>query len=156
MEQPSENTDSPVSSTEETRKPSSSEPSSPLVPTPEPTPEPIIYGGGLELPVTGASGYAAVSLNLRQEPVIDADVLMVLELGQGFTILEESGDWWQILIGEAQTGWVSSAYCLINLPNAIPSIIYDNTNTYTSIFKSSWKEIPRITEQVLYTSISYN
>ena len=99
----------------ELSEPASSEPSS------EPAPEPARYSGELELPVNGASGYAAVSLYLREEPDASASAAAVLEAGAGFTILEESGEWWRVRAGETE-GWVEHADCLINLPDVIPSI----------------------------------
>lgn len=111
--------------------------------------------GVFELPISGASGYASVSLRLYTDQSADANVIATLNAGQGFTILEESGDWWQIALDEKQ-GWVKHQYCLINLPDVIPSIIYDNTNSYASIMKSSEKDIPNITGQALYQAKMYS
>ena len=133
----------------ELSEPASSEPSS------EPAPEPVRYSGELELPVNGASGYAAVSLYLREEPDASASAAAVLEAGAGFTILEESGEWWRVRAGETE-GWVEHADCLINLPDVIPSIVYNVTNSYSSLFRSSGRELPGVTGQMLYESRSYN
>ncbi len=133
----------------ELSEPASSEPSS------EPAPEPARYSGELELPVNGASGYAAVSLYLREEPDASASAAAVLEAGAGFTILEESGEWWRVRAGETE-GWVEHADCLINLPDVIPSIVYNVTNSYSSLFRSSGRELPGVTGQMLYESRSYN
>ena len=48
------------------------------------------------------------------------------------------------------TGWVEHKYCMINLPDVIPSIIYDATNTYSSRFVSCGKTIDGITGEALY------
>ncbi len=133
----------------ELSEPASSEPSS------EPAPEPVRYSGELELPVSGASGYAAVSLYLREEPDASASAAAVLEAGAGFTILEESGEWWRVRAGETE-GWVEHADCLINLPDVIPSIVHNVTNSYSSLFRSSGRELPGVTGQMLYESRSYN
>src|SRR5690606_3756850 len=53
-------------------------------------------------------------------------------------------------------GWLQHKYCFINLPDIIPSIIYDNTNTYASKFASSGFEIPGISDQALYSGKTYN
>ena len=45
---------------------------------------------------------------------------------------------------------------MINLPDVIPSIIYNNTNAERSIFTSSGIDIPNITGERLYESRSYN
>ena len=39
---------------------------------------------------------------------------------------------------------------MINLPDVIPSIIYDDTNSYSSIFRSNGKDIDGITYKVMY------
>ncbi|MBU3220365.1 SH3 domain-containing protein [Clostridium algidicarnis] len=111
--------------------------------------------GTLELPVNGASGYATVSLKLREGPSIETNIISTLESGQGFTILEEFNDWWQIEV-DGKIGWVMHQYCLVNLPDIIPSIIYDNTNSYSSKMVSSGKEIPNITGKMLYNTYMYN
>ena len=38
---------------------------------------------------------------------------------------------------------------MINLPDIIPSIIYDDTNSYSSLFKSSGIDIPNVTGKKL-------
>lgn len=111
--------------------------------------------GTFELPVNGASGYATVPLSFREGPSVDTNIISTLESGQGFTILEELNDWWQIDVG-GEMGWVIHKYCLINLPDVIPSIIYNNTNSYSSKLVSSGKEIPNITGQKLYNTYVYN
>lgn len=122
---------------------------------PAPDPEPARYEGELELPVAGASGYAAVALRLWESPDEASPAAAMLEAGQGFTILEESGEWWRVRAGDTE-GWVQHADCLINLPDVIPSIVYDVTNGYSSLFRTSGEEIPGITGQALYRSSSYN
>jgi len=130
-------------------------------PLPEPPPPPtdlINYyeqGGLLELPVIGASGYAAVTIQLRAEPQPNAESLLTLSPGQGFTILGEYGAWWYVAREEIR-GWVPHRYCLINLPDVIPSIIYDITNAYGSLKRSSGYDIPNVTGQILYEAYAFN
>ena len=111
-----------------------------------------LEGGKFELPVTGASGYAAMDI-----PVYDSDsnIIYTLNAGQGFTILREQGEWWYIDTGNI-TGWVLHLYCFINLPDIIPSIVYNNTNTYSSMFRSSFTDIPNITGMPLYRAMDFN
>ena len=45
---------------------------------------------------------------------------------------------------------------MINLPDIIPSIIYDDTNGYSSIFRSSEIDIPNVTGKQLYDNKAYN
>ena len=45
---------------------------------------------------------------------------------------------------------------MINLPDITPSIIYDDTNGYSSIFRSSEIDIPNVTGKQLYDNKAYN
>jgi hypothetical protein len=82
--------------------------------------------GMWELPIEGASGYSAV----RQEVYGsgEAGTVGVLNAGQGFTILREMGPWWYVAT-DKPLGWVMHKFCLVNLPDILPSIVYNNTNT---------------------------
>ena len=124
-------------------------------PPEEPTIDYLQEGGKLELPVIGASGYAAVALYLYEAPDSNSNALLSLEAGQGFTIVSETDQWWNVTIGDV-TGWVAHHLCLINLPDVIPSIIYNHTNSYASIMHSSGIDIPNITNQALYQTQAYN
>lgn len=81
--------------------------------------------------------------------------IIKLSPGTPFTILEESGDWW-LVRAENRVGWVEHRYCLINLPDVIPSMVYDDTNSYSSVFRASYKDIPNITDKALYDAREYN
>ncbi|WP_321433542.1 hypothetical protein [Trichococcus flocculiformis] len=118
-------------------------------------PEAMVYEGDLELPVNGATGYASVRVDLKATVDAGAETLAALEAGTAFEVVEEVGDWWYVQT-ETESGWVQHLYCFINLPDVIPSIIYDNTNTYASKFVSSGKTIPGITGQSLYDGKAYN
>ena len=125
--------------------------------TPQPTPAPLVCEGPLELPVQGATGYAATGIPLyaAPDPGPDDEPLADWQPGQNFTILAEQGDWWQVQAGE-QTGWVRHDYCLINLPDVIPSLVYRDTNSEASLFRASGYEIPGVTGRALYDARSYN
>ena len=129
---------------------------------PEPTESPVevykdyfLESGLFELPINGASGYTSIALRLREGPSTETSVITTLDAGIGFTIISESGDWWQIDV-EGRNGWVMHKYCFINLPDVIPSIIYNNTNTYASKIMSSGKSIPTVTGQKLYDAYAFN
>ena len=81
--------------------------------------------------------------------------LAVLAPGTGFTVLEEDGDWWRVESGQG-TGWVEHRYCMVNLPDVVPSIIYDAANSYSSRYQTSGKNIPGITGEALYPGAVYN
>ncbi|MCL2277637.1 MAG: hypothetical protein FWC21_07035 [Treponema sp.] len=113
------------------------------------------YSGVYELPVIGATGYAAIDLPLYGFPAERANVIRILDAGQGFTILMEELNWWYIDVNNIR-GWVKCNYCMINIPDIIPSIIHNNTNTYSSLFRSSGFNIPNITGRILYSSRDFN
>jgi D-alanyl-D-alanine dipeptidase len=117
-------------------------------------------GGVFELPVAGSSGYAAINIPLYEVINGNLNVIDALDAGQGFTILDEQNDWWYIELknnnGQIMNGWVMNKFCMINLPDIIPSIVYNNTNTYSSLFRSSGKDIPGITGTALYQARDFN
>ena len=133
---------------------SAEETGSPDITTTEVNEKPIVndssvyYDGDLELPINGATGYASVDVTVFAEDFSSA--VTTLKAGAAFLIRQESGDWWQISV-DGKDGWVDHNYCMINLPDVIPSIIYDNTNVYQSLFRSSGERIPNITGQRLYS-----
>lgn len=45
---------------------------------------------------------------------------------------------------------------MINLPDVVPSIVYDDTNSYCSLFRSSNKDLPNITGKALYNVKTMN
>lgn len=108
-----------------------------------------------ELPLNGATGYASVELPLYKTADISAKTSQKLAAGSGFCILQEHADWWQIATKQ-NTGWIRSAFALLNLPDVLPSIIFNCTNTYAAIYRSSEKAIPEITGKQLYHSRGYN
>jgi len=114
--------------------------------------ESVVYDGELELPVSGATGYASVEVDVYSE---DLAVLATLKPGRGFMILSEYGPWWQICVksesGGDIIGWVYHNLCLVNLPDVIPSISYNNTNAYSSVFRANGDSVPNITGKQLYS-----
>ena len=84
-----------------------------------------------------------------------AGAMAVLSPGDSFTILSEKGNWWKVSSSHG-TGWVDHRFCMINLPDVVPSMVYDATNSYSSRYVSSGKEIPGITGEALYQGKVYN
>ncbi len=120
------------------------------LPTPAPTPTAApLKSTTFELPLKGATGFASVALNLRAGASASSQLLKALSPGDAFLILGEAGDWLHVRVGDAD-GYLYARYCLINLPDIVPSIVYNATNTYSSILHSSGKEIPGITGVGLY------
>ncbi|MFI3249822.1 MAG: M15 family metallopeptidase [Eubacteriales bacterium] len=111
--------------------------------------------GYFELPLEGATGYASIPINVRGLPSSESTLLCSVSAGTGFTIIEEVGDWWQVKINGEQ-GYVYHDYCLLNLPDVLPSIIYQNTNSTQAVFTSSYLPIPNISVEQLYKAMAYN
>jgi len=117
---------------------------------------PVWYGGALELPVRGATGWAAASLGMYSQPGSNATRILTLPPGQAFTILQEQDLWWHIRLSDEEEGWVRHRHSFINLPDVIPSIIYNITNAYSSVKRSNMYEIPEITGYMLYEAYDLN
>ena len=116
-------------------------------------------GLGLELPVVGATGWAGARIELRHSPVFVDDEEhppSILAPGQVFVILIEWGDWWYVRLPNDEEGWVNHGACFINLPDVIPSMVFNITNASGSIKVSGEYEIPGITNVSLYNAFSFN
>ncbi len=127
-------------------------------PPPELEPTYIQYDSDenfFDLPVNGSTGYASSEINLHSTPDINSQIIMSLAQGSAFLILEEIDTWWKIEIDGTQ-GYVSHIDCLINLPDVLPSAVYNNTNASASVLKSSFIDIPNITGEKLYSAYDYN
>jgi D-alanyl-D-alanine dipeptidase len=92
---------------------------------------------------------------LREGPSPESAVLVIIEAGSPLTIIEEVEDWWKVEVNN-QIGYVYHRYCMINLQDVIPSIIYDNTNSYQSLLRVSEYAIPNITGKKLYNTYLFN
>lgn len=122
------------------------EPEAEPAPEPEPVPEPIP-----ELPPEEE----------EPRPSLTEGSIAVLPAGTAMTVLQEKGDWWKIRCvpkkgGEETTGWVEHRNCMVNLPDVIPSMIYNATNAYASRFVSCGKTLEGVTGQQLYTGKTMN
>ncbi len=110
---------------------------------------------GLELTIVGATGFASIDMPLYLDLSKEA-VSKNISKGTAFTIYEENGDMWLVKVDDETYGWIENKYCLINLPDVIPSIIYDNTNSYSSMYRSVGNDLEGITNNALYNSLAYN
>lgn len=110
--------------------------------------------GGFELPVNGATGYASRTLTTKKGK--DSQKAGAkLSPGDAFTILAEEDGWLKIDF-QGKVGWISGSYCMINLPDVLPSAIYNNTNSDKSIFMSSGYKLPGVTGKALYQTYGEN
>lgn len=120
---------------------------------PEPNTNPTtVYTGIFELPLNGTTGFTSVSLPLYENNPANGTTkkLSTLSAGKPFCIQEEDGEYFRVTLADETTGWIESKYCLVNLPDIIPSIVYDDTNSYSSIFRSSGYALDGITGKRLY------
>ena len=104
------------------------------------------YENGFELPLYGATGCP-----VKNVPGIAA--------GTPFTIFEEQGDTLKVMLQNGTETAIEKRLCMINLPDVVPSIIYNITNSYSSVFQVLGQNIRGITGQSLYqsgTSKKYN
>lgn len=106
-----------------------------------------------ELPLIGATGYASVTLDLCE--TTRGEVMQQIPEGKGFLILGEADVWLKINYRGA-IGFVHANHCMINLPDVLPSAIYKNTNGTSSMFRSSFVDLPNVTGKKLYDSLYYN
>lgn len=109
-----------------------------------------------ELPLVGATGFISVDTPLYSDSARTLPTL-TLAPGEPFTVLEQSApDTWRIRLGNGTEGYVENTTCYLNIADVIPSVVLDNTNSYSSVFLSSGKDLPTITGQQLYDSKTYN
>ncbi|ONI43453.1 hypothetical protein AN640_06370, partial [Candidatus Epulonipiscium fishelsonii] len=108
-----------------------------------------------ELPLYNSMGYSLPTL-LRTHASLDAEIVRVLSAGEIFLIKEEVGEWLKIEFESGETGYVSAMHTMINLPDIVPSVVYNATNGYSSVFHSSGIKIPNVTGNAFYDGLSYN
>lgn len=124
----------------------------------EPEPDTPIWHeeNHFELPIIGAAGYTSVDQPIYTEPNEESHHLGDLPAGTPFEIRGEQGNWWYVETGAETTGWIEHRFAFINLPDVIPSMVYDHTNSYDSVFRSSYHDIPDLTGEALYNMHGYN
>lgn len=105
---------------------------------------------GFELPVKGATGWGVCDLNLRAGDDINSRRLGVVKAGAAFEILEEGDKYLRVTTADGCEGWVSKAYAMINLPDVLPSVVYDAVNSEAAMFRSQGKELSGVTGRALY------
>lgn len=126
----------------------------------------VVYmNGDFELPLDGAMGISVSPLEMHDE---NGTVIGNMEAGCEFTILAESENDLRVRLSDDKTGitfqgdnaqdvvYIDKDFVLINLPDVVPSIIYDNTNSYSSLLSSKGYAIEGLTGEALYQSKFYN
>ncbi len=116
-----------------------------------------------DLPIKGATAFAAIAVEVYQNLEFTKDgiappseaIACVLPQSTAFEVICEIGDFWQISM-ENEKGYVRHAQCFINLPDVLPSAIYNNTNATASVMRACGREIPGLTGKQLYQSRRWN
>lgn len=109
------------------------------------------YEGQFELPVEGSTGIVGnkrISFNDER-----TGEFVSLDRGQTYTILGMSEDekFFTIQTQAGNVGQISTQDTWINLPDIIPSIIYNVSNNDNSLYRSKGQELPGITGEALYS-----
>lgn len=120
--------------------------------SPSPQSKPDAPKGEFELPVVGSVGFAAVPIAVKQ---VAGTTGGRLRPGDWFTITAVKGTDW-VVRGKTVSGQLKSAQTLINLPDLIPSIVYTDSNSAASLFRSSSVALPGITGKRLYQAFGFN
>lgn len=165
---PDEKAASPVGGQVASSAPTATTPSSSTVPTTAPTRvtvDGVTYVGdaeaGLtatefELPLRGATGFISVETPLYSD-ASRTSLAVTLAAGDAFTVLGQTApDTWRVRLADGVEGYVENTTCYLNIADVIPSVVLDNTNSYSSVFLSSGKELPAITGEPLYDAKAYN
>ena len=109
-----------------------------------------------ELPLRGTTGFASIDTALYDDVQRTTEMATMVP-GDAFTVLEATtAAVWRIRLGDGTEGYVDNTYCYLSIADVIPSIVLDNTNSYSSAYLSSGKEIPTITGEALYNAKAYN
>ena len=90
------------------------------------------------------------------EEYIPVEILMVLAPGQAFTIVEAYYDFWYVRLPSGESGWIPHSGAFINAPDVLPSIVYNITNAYYSMFRSNRVPLPGVYGTVMYNAWSFN
>ena len=109
---------------------------------------------GLELPIEGATGYALVELNVYTK-ANGTKPFTTIPAGTPFLVHKEDGKRWYVEWSDGN-GWVSHLLCMVNLPDVVPSVVYNATNSYDSMYMSMGHELEGVTHQSLYTGKTMN
>lgn len=114
---------------------------------------PQIYEGTFELPIQGATAYASVTTEFFAK---DGTVLFEIAPGTSLEIIEDNGSLWTVRTADGTVGMVDNLRMMINLPDVLPSVVYMDTNSDSSVFTSSGEALPGVTGEQLYNVRQFN
>lgn len=117
----------------------------------------VISDDMFELPLQNSMGISYCNTSVMSEASSSSESLQSIASGDVFLIQEQVDDTWlRIITEDGVEGYVLQMETLINLPDVIPSICYNLTNSYSSLFVSSGYDIPNVTGLALYDYKEYN
>lgn len=109
--------------------------------------------------VIGATGYSAITSGnyLRSSAKTSASTITTLKAGTPFKIISTTANdtWWKVDYN-GKIGYVDNSYCMINLPDYIPSITYDISNANASLATSSNIKLSVYGKKLYKTGKVYN
>lgn len=100
--------------------------------------------------INGSTGWSTINLSMHSNPDSVSSVITTVIPGKAFLILNENGKYWKVEY-DGKVGYIDSNYCLINMPDLIPSIVYNISNASSSIYRSSGYDLPDVTGNKLYS-----
>ncbi len=109
-----------------------------------------------ELPVKNSMGFSLIPTQMVDMPSNYSNIIKTLNAGETFLIKEDSEEWLLVELETGEIGYISAMHTMINLPDVVPSIIYNVTSSYGSIFRSSQRDIPNVTGKAFYQGLHYN
>lgn len=110
---------------------------------------------GFELELAGTTGYGIIDMNLRAGDSTNSSKLGTIPAGEAFVIVSEGSSYFQVETSIG-SGWLSKIYTMVNLPDLIPSIRYNATNSYNSLYRSCGKALDGVTGTAMYTGKTDN
>lgn len=110
---------------------------------------------GFELELAGTTGYGIIDMNLRAGDSTNSSKLGTIPAGEAFVIVSEGSSYFQVETSIG-SGWLSKIYTMVNLPDLIPSIRYNATNSYNSLYRSCGEALDGVTGTAMYTGKTDN
>lgn len=110
-----------------------------------------------ELPLKNSMGISITSTKVYSGTDTSSNIIQSVVAGDVFLIQEEmNSNWLRVITEGGDEGYVQSALTMINLPDIIPSIIYEIPNSDGSTFVSSGYSISQVTGNSFYNCNHYN
>ena len=113
-------------------------------------------GSYFDLPIRGATGWAARNTPLRTGAGFSESIVEQLSAGAVFTVMSQHPDFLRVVTPTGQEGFVASAHSFINVPDVLPSMVFNVTNAHASEFRTNDFNIEGLTGLQLYQAHGFN